>query len=154
MIFQIRVLLIYDLFPWRISPLERFMDCGKQFVFVNRFDEDIPSTGLHRANGSLCGIGVDQDDDVGAWGFPPDGLQKLQTLQIRHGDIQNGNIDMPGTYGLDRGATEPGCLYTPRLGRLPDDVPQPPANISVAVRDEETDISARAPRGKISVCCD
>ena len=154
MLFQIHVHPARKGLQFRVQAIERFVDRGRQFIFVNRFDEDIPGTGLHRTNGCLGGVGVDQDDDVGARGFLPDGPQNFQTVKIRQVDVQDGNIYIRGTDELERFATEPGCLYTPRLRRQPDDVPQPPANPAVAIRDEESDAPARFSRRWNLVGCD
>ena len=143
---QIRVHPVPNLVRKRITRLEQIVDRGKQFVFVNRFDEYIPGAGLHRTHGCLGRVGFDQDDDVCAWGILPDGSQDFQTVEIRQVDVQDGNIDLPCADGSERFATEPGCMYTPRLRRQPDDVPQPPANPAVAIHDEESDAPAQFSR--------
>lgn len=151
MSFQICVHPVLYLATRRKAALEQFVDGGTQVVYINGFEEDVPSTVFHCSYHRLEAVGFRQDDEVGAYELLPDGPHNLQTVEVRQVDVQNGDVNARGTDGPERFSTVPCSLYAPRLRRQQDDSPDAGTNSPVAVRDEEPDTPVRIERRLILV---
>ncbi|MDE2886907.1 MAG: hypothetical protein OXR72_01760 [Gemmatimonadota bacterium] len=127
----------------RKSELEQFLNGGNQIVLDNWLDEDVPSTASHRTYYRLEAVGFGQDNEVGTNVLPPNGSHDLEAAEVRKVDVQNGNVNVRCTDGTDCFATEPGCLYAPRIGLRPDDFPEACTDPNVAVGDDEPDTPGR-----------